>query len=218
MLGSALVHERIADAPIVSSEYNRRVKTAAVLLAAGLSTRMGRNKLLLELDSYHLVWRSANRLLDAGFERVTVVIGNDPAVIQTALEGLPCDFAFNPDFATSGMEASLRTAVQSLAPDVDALLFTLADQAFVTPAMLQNLLEARGDAPIAASRFGEVIAPPHVFARELFGVLGTPGNGAKPLIKQHLERVVFVDQPIEGLFDLDTPEDYAAAVALSNRV
>ena len=165
-----------------------------------------------------LVRRSARGLLTAGFERVTVITGNDEAAIQAALEGLPCDFAFNPEFATAGMEASLRTAVLSLAPDADALLFTLADQAFVTSAMLRNLLEQIGDAPIAASRFGEVIAPPHVFARELFEVLGTPGNGAKPLIKQHLERVVFVDQPLAGLFDLDTPADYATAVALSSRV
>lgn len=180
---------------------------------------MGRNKLLLELNGEPLVRRSARSLLEAGFERVTVITGREPAVIQAALGGLPCDFAFNPEFATAGMEASLCSAVQSLAPDVDALLFTLADQAFVTPAMYCALLDKLGDAPIAASKFGDVIAPPHVFARELFGVLGTPGNGAKPLIHKHLERVVFVDQPLEGLFDLDTPEDYAAAtVALSNRV
>ena len=179
---------------------------------------MGSNKLLLELNSEPLVRRSARCVLEAGFERVTVVTGNDPAAIRAALKGLPCDFAFNPDFATSGMEASLRAAVLSLAPDVDALLFTLADQAFVTPVMLQNLLEAIDNALIAASRFGEVIAPPHVFARELFSVLGTPGNGAKPLINHHLDRVAFVQQPLEGLFDLDTPADYAAAVALSSRV
>lgn len=193
------------------------MNTTAVLLAAGLSTRMGRNKLLLELNGEPLVRRSVQNLLEASFERVTVVTGNDPTVIEAALEGLPCDFAFNPDFATAGMEASLRTAVLSLASDVDALLFTLADQVFVTSAMYRALLEQLGNAPIAASRFGEVIAPPHVFTRELFEVLGTSGNGAKPLINQHLERVVFVDQPLEGLFDLDTPEDYAAA-ALSSRV
>ena len=193
------------------------MKTVAVLLAAGLSTRMGRNKLLLELNGEPLVRRSVRGLLEAGFSRVTVITGHEPEVIKAALEGLPCDFAFNPNFATAGMEASLRTAVLSLAPDVDALLFTLADQAFVTPSMLQNLLESMGDAPIAASKFGEVIAPPHIFARELFGVLGTVGNGAKPLINRYLERVAFVDQPPEGLFDLDTPEDYAAA-ALSSLV
>ena len=193
------------------------MKTAAALLAAGLSTRMKRNKLLLELNGEPLVRRSVQTLLESGFERVTVVTGREPAVIQAALEGLPCDFAFNPQFATAGMEASLRTAVLSLEPTVDALLFTLADQVFVTSAMYRALLEGIGDAPIAASRFGEVIAPPHLFARELFAVLGTPGNGAKPLIHKHLERVVFVDQPPEGLFDLDTPEDYAAA-ALSSLV
>ena len=90
---------------------------------------MKRNKLLLELNGEPLVRRSVQTLLEAGFERVTVVTGNDPAVIEAALEGLPCDFAFNKDFATAGMEASLRTAVLSLAPDVDGLLFTLVKNA-----------------------------------------------------------------------------------------
>jgi molybdenum cofactor cytidylyltransferase len=187
------------------------VPTAAALFAAGTSSRMGRNKLLLELGGEPLVRRGAKTLLEAGFQRIIVITGREPEVIQAALEGLPCDFAFNPDFATSGMEASLRTAVLNTPADADALLFTLADQAFVTPAMLTALLTDHITAPIAASRFGDVIAPPHVFSRELFDLLGTPGNGAKPLIQRHRERVVFVDQPLEGLFDLDTPEDYERA-------
>jgi molybdenum cofactor cytidylyltransferase len=187
------------------------VPTAAALFAAGTSSRMGRNKLLLELGGEALVRRSAKTLLEAGFERVIVITGREPETIQAALEGLPCDFGFNSEFATAGMEASLRTAVLNTPAEADALLFTLADQAFVTPAMLTALLTARGSAPIAASRFGDVIAPPHVFSRALFDVLGTPGNGAKPLIQRHREQVVFVDQPLSGLFDLDTPEDYERA-------
>jgi molybdenum cofactor cytidylyltransferase len=187
------------------------VPIAAALFAAGTSSRMGQNKLLLELGGEPLVRRSAKTLLEAGFGRIIVITGREPEGIKAALEGLPCDFAFNPDFATAGMEASLRTAVLNAPGSADALLFTLADQAFVTPTMFTALLTAQRTAPIIASRFGEVIAPPHVFARELFDVLGTPGNGAKPLIQRHKERVTFVDQPLEGLFDLDTPEDYERA-------
>jgi molybdenum cofactor cytidylyltransferase len=187
------------------------VLTAAALFAAGTSSRMGRNKLLLELGGETLVRRGAKTLLEAGFQRVIVITGREPETIHAALEGLPCDFAFNPEFATAGMEASLRTAVLNTPANADALLFTLADQAFVTPVMFTALLTSRGTAPVAASRFGDVIAPPHVFSRSLFDALGTPGNGAKPLIQQHREQVVFVDQPLEGLFDLDTPEEYERA-------
>jgi molybdenum cofactor cytidylyltransferase len=190
------------------------VSLAAAVLAAGTSSRMGRNKMLLELNGEALVRRAVRTMLEAGFSEVTVVVGREPEVIQKALEGLPCRFAFNPDFASKGMEASLRTAVTSIPEASSGLLFTLADQVFVTPIMLRTLIESRGDALVAASRFGEVVAPPHLFSRELFEVLGTPGNGAKPLIQKHIDRVVFVDQPVEALFDLDTPEDYERAKSL----
>jgi molybdenum cofactor cytidylyltransferase len=187
------------------------VNVAAAVLAAGSSSRMGSNKMLLELNGEPLVRRSVRTVLEAGFLEVTVVVGREPEVIEAALRGLSCRFAFNPDFATKGMEASLRTAVTNIPSTSSGLLFTLADQVFVTPKMLEALITPHPNAPIVASRFGDVIAPPHLFSSDLFDVLGTPGNGAKPLIQKHLERVTFVDQPLEALFDLDTPEDYERA-------
>jgi molybdenum cofactor cytidylyltransferase len=193
------------------------VSLAAAVLAAGTSSRMGRNKMLLELNGEPLVRRAVRTVLEARFLEVTVVVGREPELIAAALEGMPCRFAFNPDFATQGMEASLRTAVTNIPDDSSGLLFTLADQVFVTSSMMRTLIESRGDALVAASRFGDVIAPPHLFSSALFEVLGTPGNGAKPLIQKHLERVVFVDQPVEALFDLDTLEDYEHARQLLER-
>ncbi len=185
--------------------------TTAVVLAAGTSSRMGQHKMLLALNGETVIQRAVRGLLETGFVSVTVVVGHEADAIKTNLADYPCRFAYNPEFATSGMEASLRTAVLSLPETSSAMLFALADQVFVTPPMYTALQAARGDAPIAASRFGEIIAPPHLFSRELFNVLGTPGNGAKPLIQKHRERVVLVDQPEAALFDLDTPEDLERA-------
>ena len=189
------------------------MNVAAAVLAAGTASRMGEHKLLLEVGGEPLIRRSVRSLLGAGFGRVTVVVGREPERIEAALAGLPCAFALNPDYATQGMERSLRAAVLGTPLGSDGLLFTLADMAFVSSATHRSLLETfeRERPLVAASRYGEVIAPPHLFSHELFGVLGTPGNGAKPLILQHLERVAFVEQPPEGLFDVDTPEDLERA-------
>ena len=190
----------------------------AVLLAAGTSSRMGTHKLLLELGGEPLVRRSVRTLLKAGCAQVNVVLGRDPDAVKHALEGLPCQFAFNPDFASAGMERSLRTGVQSL-PDLERpMLLALADQPFVSVQMLSRLMDVydKHKPYIAASRYGEVIAPPHIFGSELLPVLGLDGHGAKPLIQKHLEHVVFLDQPLEALFDIDTPEDLEQARAKLN--
>ena len=80
--------------------------------------------------------------------------------------------AVNPDFAT-GMGSSFRTAVEHL-PDSEAAMFALADQPFVTSVEYRRVLETyrQGHNPIVSSRYGEVPAPPHLFAREFFPELG----------------------------------------------
>jgi molybdenum cofactor cytidylyltransferase len=183
-----------------------------VVFAAGASSRMGDHKLLLELAGEPIVRRSVNRLLEAGFSGVTVVLGREPDRVKAVLEDLPCKFALNPDYL-SGMESSFRAAIDSFSSEVTAALFTLADQVFLSSLEYQKLLEVfEAEQPlIAASRFGEVIAPPHVFSSELFPILGMPGRGAKPLIQANLERVQFVDHAPDLLFDVDTPDDYALA-------
>jgi molybdenum cofactor cytidylyltransferase len=183
-----------------------------VVFAAGASSRMRNHKLLLELAGEPIVRRAVNQLLEAGFQSVTVVLGREPDRVKTALEGLPCEFALNPDYL-SGMESSFRAAIDSFSFPVTAALFTLADQVFLTSLEYQKLLEVyQTEHPlIAASRFGEVIAPPHIFSSEFFPILGLPGRGAKPLIQASLERTRFVDHAPELLFDVDTPEDYAQA-------
>jgi molybdenum cofactor cytidylyltransferase len=183
-----------------------------VVFAAGASSRMGDHKLLLPLAGEPIVRRAVNQLLEAEFSSVTVVLGREPDLVKAALEGLPCKFALNEAYL-SGMESSFRAAIDSFSNEVTAALFTLADQVFLTNLEYQKLLEVfQAERPlIVASRFGEVIAPPHVFSSELFPILGLPGRGAKPLIQTNLERVRFVDHAPELLFDVDTPEDYAQA-------
>ena len=183
-----------------------------VVFAAGASSRMGDHKLLLPLAGEPIVRRAVNQLLEAGFSSVTVVLGREPDRVKAALEGLPCQFALNENYL-SDMESSFRAAIQSFSSEVIAALFTLADQVFLSSLEYQKLLGVfEAEHPlIAASRFDQVIAPPHIFSSELFPVLGLPGRGAKPLIQANLERTRFVDHAKELLFDVDTPEDYAQA-------
>jgi molybdenum cofactor cytidylyltransferase len=185
---------------------------SAVLLAAGASTRMGQPKLLLPLGGEPLVRRAARELCDSGFDEVLVVSGSEHQQIVAVLEGLPVRHAVNPDFAT-GMGSSFRTGVEHLGLDSEAAMFALADQPFVTASEYRAILESwRLQQPlIVGSRFGEVTAPPHLFARALYPELAALEHGARSVLQRHAGRMVVLHFPSDLLLDIDTPDDYDRA-------
>src|SRR5688572_12648517 len=87
---------------------------AGVVLAAGASTRMGHNKLLLELEGMTLLRRAAVRAVEAGLTPVIVVLGHDAVQTRAELEGLPVSIEISVGYR-EGMGASLRTGIGALA-------------------------------------------------------------------------------------------------------
>jgi molybdenum cofactor cytidylyltransferase len=182
-----------------------------VILAAGASSRMGTQKLLLPLGGEPLVTRTVRQVGEAGFDDVLVVVGHEHERILAAIEGLRCRHAINPDYAT-GMGSSFRTAVEALG-DSAAAMFALADQPFVTATEYRRVLDTyRAQSPgIVSVRYGEVSAPPHLFSREFFPELAVLEHGARPVLERHRDRRVILQFPAELLLDIDTPEDYERA-------
>lgn len=200
---------------------------SAVVLAAGASTRMGTNKLLLSLGGEPIVRRTTRQVCDAGYDEVLVVLGRDAERTRAALDGLPCRFAVNVDYET-GMGSSFRTAIAHLG-DSDAAMVALADQPFVTSDQYRRLHAAYTAAPttappagtsagagataplIVSVRYGDVVAPPHLFARALFADLARLTHGAKPLLIREAAASIVLEFPPDQLVDIDTPEDYDRA-------
>jgi molybdenum cofactor cytidylyltransferase len=184
---------------------------SAVVLAAGASTRMGMQKLLLPLGNEPLVRRSVRQICDAGFDEVLVIVGHEHVKVLAALEGLAIRHAVNAAYET-GMGSSFRTAVEHLT-DSTAAMFALADQPFVTTHEYRTLLDTyRRHAPAVVSvRYGEVMAPPHLFEREFFPELAQLQHGARSVLQRHRERTMVLQFPPDLLADIDTPEDYERA-------
>jgi molybdenum cofactor cytidylyltransferase len=184
---------------------------SAVVLAAGASTRMGTQKLLLPFGNEPLVRRAVRQVCDAGFDDVLVVLGSEHEAMRAALEGLPVRHAINLQFA-SGMGSSFRTAVEHLA-DSAAAMFALADQPFVTANEYRTVLDTyrQHAPPIVSVRYGEVMAPPHLFEREFFPELAQLQHGARSVLQRHVERTMILQFPPDLLVDIDTPEDYELA-------
>jgi molybdenum cofactor cytidylyltransferase len=192
-------------------------RMAGVILAAGASRRMGRNKMLLSLEGESLVRRATKRALGAGLDSVVVVVGHEPDRVRAEIADLPVDVALNADYEgpTSG---SLHRGLQQLAPEVSGAVVMLADMVHVTQAMLSALVEGavRSTAPLVVSRYGDVTAPPLLFRRVLFPeLLEWTGEGCgKAVVKRHLGEAVVLDWPSASLTDVDTPEDFEAAALL----
>ena len=185
---------------------------AAVVLAAGASTRMGSAKLLLPLGGEPLVRRAVRQVLGAGFDEVLVVLGYQFQQIMAALAGLPCRPVVNHEYPT-GMGSSFRVAIAALG-ETEAAMFTLADQPFLTEHEYQALLETYHRSPggIVVAQYGEVVAPPHVFAREFYAELSQLERGARPVLHRHADRMTMLRVPPDLLLDVDTPEDYERAI------
>ena len=184
---------------------------SAVVLAAGASTRMGTQKLLLPLGGEPMVRRAVRQVCEAGFDDVLVVLGSEHDQTLAALEGLAVRHVVNADYA-SGMGSSFRTAVEQL-PVSSAAMFALADQPFVTTTEYRSVLDTyrRQQSPIVSVRYGDIMAPPHLFEREFFPALAQLQHGARSLLLQHTERTVILRFPPELLVDIDTPDDYELA-------
>ena len=186
---------------------------AGVVLAAGSSTRLGRNKLLLELDGEPLVRRAARVAVEAGLAPVVVVLGHEAARVESALAGLPASVrsVVNPDHAR-GVNTSLRAGIASLPDDAAAAVIVLADMPRVTAAMIARLVEVHHEtgAPLVASEYGGVHAPPTLYARTIFPELGGPeGDGCgKRVVRAHAHEAARVAWPAERLVDVDREGDW----------
>jgi molybdenum cofactor cytidylyltransferase len=193
------------------STQTKVVRTSAVVLAAGASTRMGANKLLLSVAGEPLICRTVRQVCDAGFDDVLVVVGNDWENTLAALDGLPIRHAVNAEYA-NGMGSSFRTAVSHLGNSA-AAMFALADQPLVTTNEYRTVLDTyRQQAPaIVSVRYGDVMAPPHLFEREFFPELAQLQHGARPVLQRHQDRTLVLKFPHDLLLDIDTPEDYELA-------
>ena len=187
---------------------------AALILAAGGSTRLGRPKQLLPFDGGTLLGHACRTALESGCDPVVVVIGSSAGLVRAALEPFPIEIVENPEWER-GLGTSLKAGVRAVAsrPGVAATLVMLCDQPLLTSAHLSALIEsyvATGK-PLVASAYAGSLGVPTLFDRSLFAELQAveDGGGAKGLIARDSSRLASVAFA-EGEVDVDTQARYEA--------
>ena len=202
------------------NDHPSEPKVAGLILAAGLSRRMGTAKVLLPWRGRPLVRHLAEVALASRLEEVVVVTGHQVDATAAALVDLPVRLVHNPEFE-SGLASSLRAGVASIHDHADAVLIMLADQPLLGVELIDRLIEAFGEtgarivAPVAAGRRGN----PVLFARALFGrLLEVRGDeGARAVIEAQRDQVHRIEVDSDIFEDIDTPEAYARLAASHGR-
>ena len=184
---------------------------AGVVLAAGLSRRMGQAKLLMPVGGRAIVRYVVERVLAGGVDSVWVVTGPDVEPIEAALAGIDVQIAVNP-VPEEGQAGSVRAGIAALPASVDAALIALGDQPLLAPSIIPALLAARRTSPklIVAPRYRDGQGNPVLFKREIFPELLrlTGDQGARPIIQKEPAHVEWVDLDLPMPPDVDTPDDY----------
>jgi molybdenum cofactor cytidylyltransferase len=199
----------------VATDGNRNV--AAVILAAGRSTRMGGpNKLLAELGGKPLVRIVTEQALASKAEGVIVVTGHQADQVEKELAGLKVKFVRNPDFA-DGLASSVKAGIAAVPNAADGAVVCLGDMPLIDARLIDRLIEAfapeRGNliaVPVSDGRRGNPVLWSRRFFNELMTLDGD--TGARHLIARHGEAVAEVAVEGHGAFlDIDTPQALEAA-------
>jgi len=188
---------------------------AGIVLAAGQSTRMGRNKLLLPLGGTTVLRRAVGTALAGGLDPVFVVLGHESDRIREELRGLSCTPIVNEEYRL-GMNTSVRAGFLAVPDTASAGIVVLGDMPFVVPEMIEEILARhRKGASLVVSSYEGVIAPPILYGRSLFAELrALTGDGCgKQVVKRHRSEAVEVAWPASALSDLDVPSDFERARA-----
>ncbi len=119
--------------------------TSAVLLAAGLSKRMGDiNKLLIPLDNKPMIRHVAEQYAEAGIGSIIIVVGHQQDRVRNALAGLDVKIVFNEEYR-NGQITSIRCGLKALPEKVKTVLVGLSDQPLLTANDIQQLLNGFGE-------------------------------------------------------------------------
>lgn len=190
---------------------------AAIILAAGASTRMSRPKQLIAIDDETLVHRAARAAIEAGCDPIRIVTGRNHDAIAQAVADLAVQCVPNPDWER-GLGTSIKCGVRSVVGELDsdnslkhrAVLIHLCDQPLIDGVMIRRLIDAwrKSEKPVAVSAWNDTIGPPVVVDALLIPSLEAlpDASGAKAIWADHPHWLERAPCAAAGV-DLDTPDD-----------
>ena len=190
-------------------------KVAAVILAAGRSTRFARNKMIEPIDGEAMVVGVVRIAAASGADPVIVVTGHEATSVAEALQGHDVRVVHNPAYG-EGLSTSLRAGIRAVPPESDGALILLGDMPGIQAGDISMLMVAFAVAgraaicvPVKDGRRGNPVLLGAAYFPEIMAISGDVG--AKELLARHADKVCEVPAESNGIFaDVDTPNDLDA--------
>ena len=193
-------------------EEKKNLRIGAVILAAGMSSRMGEAKQLLRLGNNTLLGHAVENVRGSRVDEIVLVLGHEADMIKERVEIENLKIVINENYR-QGIGSSLRVGLSALSSGIDAALIVLADQPFVRPATLDRLIDQyeESKAQIAIPTYRGFRGNPVLLDHSVFSeVMALNGDiGCRAIFGNHLEGIV--KAPVEDvgiLLDLDSKDDF----------
>lgn len=200
------------------SDYKVSEGIAAVVLAAGLSSRMGTQKLLLPWGEGTVISHVVMVLSQAGIQKIQVVTGANAESMAMALSAFPVNLVMNPRYQEDSMLLSLQAGLASLDQMFAAALVVLGDQPQIkmdTVKGLVSLLE-KTSKPLILPSYQMRRGHPWLLSRSLWEqVMAYPSSATlRDIFQRNEEKISYMEVDNDSILrDLDTPQDYFREVA-----
>lgn len=188
------------------------------MLAAGLSSRMKCNKLLLKIGEKTVLQKVLEKIKEAGLEKITVVVGNDKEAVMENIAGHQIRILENEDFA-QGMSTSLLTAIHMAMREkkTNGILVLMGDMPFIQAATIKEIVAAYKTAhgiltaPRYEGRPGHPVLIDNSLFPELLHISGD--EGARFLLDKYRQEIVWHDVCDPGIrIDIDNYTDYQRCI------
>jgi len=186
---------------------------SAVVLAAGLSQRMGQPKMILPWGDKVVITHVVDTLWQSGAGEVIVVTGGAHLQVEQALHSRSVRCIFNPQHANGEMLRSLQVGLDEVSPAAQAVILALGDQPQIEREVVRALVDDYLNQPVAlvVPSYQMRRGHPWLIDRRLFAELlaMTPPQTLREFLNRHAARIRYlvVTSP-SVLADLDTPADY----------
>ena len=195
-------------------------KISGIILAAGLSTRMGEPKQLLPFGGSTIIETVIDNLLGSKLNEVIVVIGHKAEKVQAHIQHKPVKIAFNPDYQ-QGMLTSAQCGVRSISASADAFAMTLVDLPLITPDLvnlvINTYVQAEGGITVPSYNYrrGHPVIFDRRYAADLLALDGDSG-GVRSLFQKYADDIHYVAVDTDRVLrDIDYREDYEEALRKS---
>jgi molybdenum cofactor cytidylyltransferase len=186
---------------------------AGVILAAGLSRRMGQPKMILPWGERTVIGKVVSTLQNAGVHTIIVVTGGTADMVEAALAGYRISTVFNPAYSNGDMLYSIQIGLASLPENVPAALVALGDQPQVEEKTVSSMLDLyrQEEAPLIVPSFKMRRGHPWLIEKSLWMDIQklNPPATMRDFFQQHNQLIRYLDVDTASVLnDLDTPEDY----------